>query len=280
MSEKKVESAAVESGQKIWPMHLVVTMTVFFLGGLGIMRSLNILHPIGMSFTGDGIHLVGALILCGSSLTQKDACAGLSLMSLHLTALHLVVKVSYGGLVESELRPFDPYSFLGTLVAIYMVGFKYKSSHADKQHNFKMLYLLIPCALLSLVVHPTAPKNSWSGITVAFYSYLNSVSMLPQMQVIRKRVIVDRVTAQYLFWLGWARLVYVENWIIEILLTRGQSVTFLGYGFVDYDNIWWAVMGVLSEIVNGFVLADFCYYYMTLHFDVDREDMHLPSGVV
>jgi hypothetical protein len=42
-------------------------------------------------------------------------------------------------------------------------------------------------------------------------------------------------------------------------------VTFLGYGFVDYDNIWWAVMGVLSEIVNGFILADFCYYYMTLY---------------
>jgi hypothetical protein len=28
--------------------------------------------------------------------------------------------------------------------------------------------------------------------------------------------IVDRVTAQYLFFLGCARLVYVENWIIEV----------------------------------------------------------------
>ncbi|XP_059459529.1 ER lumen protein-retaining receptor-like [Corylus avellana] len=139
---------------------------------------------------------------------------------------------------------------------------------------------LIPCALLSLVIHPTASKNSWSGIAVAFCSYLNSISLLPQLQVIRKRESVDRVTAQYMFWLGCARLVYVENWIIEILLTRGQSVTFLGYDFVRYDNIWWAVMGVLSEIVNGFILADYCYYYMTFDFDVEREDMHLPSGVV
>jgi protein-S-isoprenylcysteine O-methyltransferase Ste14 len=76
MSEKKREWAAVEPGQKIWPMYMVVVMTVFYLGGLGIMRSLNILYPKGMSFTGDIIHLVGALFLCFSTLTQKDACAG------------------------------------------------------------------------------------------------------------------------------------------------------------------------------------------------------------
>ncbi|XP_059459484.1 uncharacterized protein LOC132189027 isoform X1 [Corylus avellana] len=250
-------------------MDVVVGVTFLFLGGLGITRWLNILDPGGISLIGDAIHMTGAIFL-SVTLIQKDTCA----------ALHLVVKVSYGGLVKSELRPLDINSILGTLVAIYMVGFKYKSSYVDKQHNFKLLYLLVPCALLSLVIHPMAQENSWSGITVAFCCYLNSISMLPQLQVMRKRESVDPISAQYICWLGYSRLVYVENWIIEILLTRGQSVTFLGYDFVSYDNIWWTIMGVLSEIVNGFILADFCYYYFTSHFDVDREDMHLPSGVV
>ncbi|XP_059460536.1 uncharacterized protein LOC132189769 [Corylus avellana] len=289
MSEKERKSAAVESGEKPpWPMDAVGALTFLILGGLGITRWLNMLDPLGISLIGDVIHMIGAIFL-GATLTQKDTCAGLSLKSLHLTALHLAVKLSYAGLVKSELRPLDVnsllgtvvaiYSILGTLVAIYMVGFKYKSSYVDKQHNFKLLYLLIPCALLSLLIHPMTPENSWSGITVAFCCYLNSISMLPQLQVIRKRESVDPVTAQYICWLGFSRIVYVENWIIEILLTRGQSVIFLGYAFVGYDNIWWTIMGVLSEIVNGFILADFCYYYVTIHFD-DREDMQLPSGVV
>ncbi|XP_059462068.1 uncharacterized protein LOC132191068 [Corylus avellana] len=148
MSEKKRESAAVESGEKTrtpWPMSLVVGIAVFYLGGLGIMRSLNIFHPSFVSFIGDVVHMVGAIFLGASAVTQgQDTCAGLSLKSLHLTALHLAVKVSYGGLVESEFRVFDVFSILGTLVAIYMVGFKYKSSYVDKKHNFNLLYLVSP----------------------------------------------------------------------------------------------------------------------------------------
>jgi hypothetical protein len=90
MSEKKRESAAVEPGEKVWPMYMVVVMTVFYLGGLGIMRSLNIMYPKGMSFTGDIIHLVGALFLV-ATLTEKDACAGERKLKKTLNSSLLVV---------------------------------------------------------------------------------------------------------------------------------------------------------------------------------------------
>ena len=51
---------------------------------------------------------------------------------------------------------------------------------------------------------------------------------------------------------------------MQILLTQGQS-TFLGYRFLGYYDIRWAFMGLLSELVNGFILTDFCYYYLTLY---------------
>jgi hypothetical protein len=52
---------------------------------------------------------------------------------------------------------------------------------------------------------------------------------------------------------------------MQMLLTKGQSATFLGYTSLDYNNIWWPFIAILLEIVNGFFLADFCYYYLTLY---------------
>ncbi|XP_059459544.1 uncharacterized protein LOC132189067 isoform X3 [Corylus avellana] len=65
----------------------------------------------------------------------------------------------------------------------------------------------------------------------------------------------------------------------EIVLTKGQSVTFLGYTSPAYNNLWCAFVAILSEIVNGLILADFCYYYLTLDFDQEH-DMHLPLDLV
>ncbi|KAE8039136.1 hypothetical protein FH972_011578 [Carpinus fangiana] len=282
MSSKKGQSAAVELKIEISPREVAVLFSTIFLGSLGILgivRLLNILDSRGLSFIADLVHLFGvvklgfnlgeektrAAFILVSSIVVNYLCAGLSLKSLQLTELCLTVKLCYGFLVQSDVRVFDMYSFFVTLWAIYMVGSKYKSSyHVDSRDNFNMLYLVIACALLSLVIHPMTPDNILSGVTMAFYCYLHFISMLPQLQAVQRREIVDPITANCIFMLGCARLLYVENWVIEILLTQGQSATFLGYTSLDYNNIWWPFIAVLLEIVNGFFLADFCYYYFTL----------------
>lgn len=52
---------------------------------------------------------------------------------------------------------------------------------------------------------------------------------------------VSKITSSALFW--------------QVMDTRGQLLTTLGYGF-------WPCMVLLSEIVQTFILADFCYYYV------------------
>jgi hypothetical protein len=42
---------------------------------------------------------------------------------------------------------------------------------------------------------------------------------------------------------------------LQVLDTRGRLLTALGYGL-------WPSMVLLSEIVQTFILADFCYYYV------------------
>ncbi|OAY84015.1 hypothetical protein ACMD2_17667 [Ananas comosus] len=43
--------------------------------------------------------------------------------------------------------------------------------------------------------------------------------------------------------------------MIQVLDTRGRLLTALGYGL-------WPPVVLLSEIVQTFILADFCYYYV------------------
>ena len=41
--------------------------------------------------------------------------------------------------------------------------------------------------------------------------------------------------------------IYMNIWFFYADVAYSRTIgDILGYGFVDYDNIWWAVMGVLS----------------------------------
>ncbi|KAG8048196.1 hypothetical protein GUJ93_ZPchr0008g13125 [Zizania palustris] len=57
-----------------------------------------------------------------------------------------------------------------------------------------------------------------------------------------------------------------------VLDTRGRLLTALGYGL-------WPSMVLLSEIVQTFILADFCYYYVKSLVG-GQLVLRLPSGVV
>jgi len=53
-------------------------------------------------------------------------------------------------------------------------------------------------------------------------------------------------------------ILWVRAWLCclpQVLDTRGHLLTALGYGL-------WPFMVLLSEIVQTFILADFCYYYV------------------
>lgn len=48
---------------------------------------------------------------------------------------------------------------------------------------------------------------------------------------------------------------YVLFFFLQVLDSRGYLLTALGHGL-------WPSMVLLSEIVQTFILADFCYYYV------------------
>nr|KJB47609.1 hypothetical protein B456_008G033400 [Gossypium raimondii] len=106
----------------------------------------------------------------------------------------------------------------------------------------------------------------------AFCVYLEAVSVLPQLRVMQNTKIVEPFTAHYVFALGVARFLSCAHWVLQVLDSRGHLLVALGYGL-------WPSMVLISEIVQTFILADFCYYYIKSVFG-GQLVLRLPSGVV
>jgi ER lumen protein retaining receptor len=62
-------------------------------------------------------------------------------------------------------------------------------------------------------------------------------------------------TADYVFALGIARFIACASWIL-------QPATFGYVAQMTLNGRMWAFFTLVSEIVQTFILADFCYYYI------------------
>ncbi|PKA56530.1 ER lumen protein retaining receptor [Apostasia shenzhenica] len=203
----------------------------------------------------EAVHAVGISVLI-YKLTKEKTCAGLSLKSQDLTALFLAVRLYCSFVMEYDIHTLlDSATLVTTLWVIYMIRFKLKSSYMQDKDNFAIYYVVVPCAVLALAVHPTTSHNIVNRISWAFCVYLEAVSVLPQLRLMQNTKIVEPFTAHYVFALGVARFLSCAHWVLQVLDTRGRLLTALGYGL-------WPSMVLLSEIVQTFILADFCYYYV------------------
>lgn len=76
--------------------------------------------------------------------------------------------------------------------------------------TFRIEYLLVPCAILSLIFNynfmPT--EILWS-----FSIFLESVAILPQLFMLQRTGEAEAITTHYLAALGIYRALYIPNWI-------------------------------------------------------------------
>ncbi|XP_011045094.1 PREDICTED: putative ER lumen protein-retaining receptor C28H8.4 [Populus euphratica] len=218
------------------------------------------------------VHSIGISVLIYKLMKEKT-CAGLSLKSQELTAIFLAVRLYCSFVMEYDIHTLlDSATLLTTLWVIYTIRFNLRSSYMENKDNFAIYYLVIPCAVLALCIHPRTRHFIVNRICWAFCVYLESISVLPQLRVMQNTKIVEPFTANYVFALGVARFLGCAHWVLQVLDTRGRLLTALGYGL-------WPLMVLLSEIVQTFILADFCYYYVKSVLG-GQLVLRLPSGVV
>ncbi|KAG8048193.1 hypothetical protein GUJ93_ZPchr0008g13314 [Zizania palustris] len=185
----------------------------------------------------------------------------------------LAVRLYCSFVMEYDIHTIlDTATLAATLFVIYMIRFKLRSTYMLDKDNFALYYVVLPCVALALLVHPSTSHNIINRICWAFCVYLEAVSVLPQLHLMQNTKIVEPFTAHYVFALGIARFLSCAHWVLQVLDTRGRLLTALGYGL-------WPSMVLLSEIVQTFILADFCYYYVKSLVG-GQLVLRLPSGVV
>ncbi|XP_031126996.1 ER lumen protein-retaining receptor erd-2.2-like [Ipomoea triloba] len=220
----------------------------------------------------EAVHALGISVLI-FKLTKERTCAGLSLKSQELTAIFLAVRLYCSVVMEYDVHTLlDLATFATTIWVIYMIRFQLNSSYMGDKDNFPLYYVVIPCAVLSLLIHPSTHHHIFNRICWAFCVYLEAVSVLPQLRVMQNIKIIEPFTAHYVFALGISRFLSCAHWILQMIDTRGRLLTALGYGL-------WPSMVLLSEAVQTFILADFCYYYVKSVLGGNLV-LRLPSGVV
>ncbi|KAJ8439835.1 hypothetical protein Cgig2_029095 [Carnegiea gigantea] len=220
----------------------------------------------------EAVHAIGIAVLI-YKLTKEKTCAGLSLKTQELTALFLAVRLYCSFVMEYDIHTIlDTATLVTTLWVIYMIRFKLRSTYMEDKDNFAIYYVVVPCAVMSLLIHPSTVHHIINRVSWAFCVYLEAVSVLPQLRVMQNTKIVEPFTAHYVFALGVARFLSCAHWVLQVLDTRGRLLTALGYGL-------WPSMVLLSEVVQTFILADFCYYYVKSLVG-GQLVLRLPSGVV
>lgn len=206
----------------------------------------------------EAVHAIGIALLI-YKLTKEKTCAAARLYC------SFVMEYDIHTLLDSA-------TLVSTLWVIYMIRFNMRSTYMEDKDNFSVYYVLLPCAVLAFAVHPSTSHNIFNRILWAFCVYLEAVSVLPQLRVMQNTKIVEPITAHYVFALGVARFLSCAHWVLQVLDSRGHLLTALGYGL-------WPSFVLISEIVQTFILADFCYYYVKSIFG-GQLVLRLPSGVV
>ncbi|KAH9319326.1 hypothetical protein KI387_021095, partial [Taxus chinensis] len=110
-------------------------------------------------------------------------------------------------------------------------------------------------------VRPFCTVLFLSECNIVFGSRLKIVAeVLPQLHMMRKTKVVEAFTAQYVFALGVERFLTLGHWIVLTVRSHGMGIGFLAPFSIQKFGLW-APMAFLCEIVQGLILADFCYYY-------------------
>ncbi|CAB4291205.1 unnamed protein product [Prunus armeniaca] len=202
------------------------------------------------------VHVLGIIVLIYKLTTQKT-CSGLSLKSQELTALFLAVRLFCSTMMEGDIHTvLDFLTLVATAWVIYMIRFKLKSTYIKELDNFRLYYLVVPSAVLGVLVHPYTLNYRFCRILWAFGANMEAVSVLPQLRLMQNAKMIEPFTSHYVFALGISRFFACAHWIIQIYETNGTYIYYIGSGY------FWLLSAFLSEMVQTFILADFCYYYI------------------
>ncbi|KAI3433349.1 hypothetical protein D9Q98_003167 [Chlorella vulgaris] len=248
-----------------------------YLGVLGGILSLLLLWFVvedhdTLFILSESVHFLGIGLLA-YKLIKKRGAGGLSLRTQELTAAFLLVRLFCSFMMEYDIHTLlDFLTLVATGWVIFSLRGPLKESYQSDLDVTNPLLVAAPCLAMALIAHPSTRHYFVFRVLWAFCVYLEAVSVLPQLRMMQKAKVVEKFTAHYVFALGLSRFISCAHWILQIMDGDKYLWQALGSGL-------WPVMVLVSEIVQTFILADFCFFYIKSYSD-GTGVVHLPAGIV
>lgn len=193
---------------------------------------------------GDLSHLLAIIVLL-LKIWKSRSCAGISGKSQILFCIVYVTR--YLDLFTTFISVYNSVMkliFISASVAtIYLIFAKFRATYDRNHDSFRIEFLLIPTAILSLVINH---EFSLLEILWTFSIYLESVAILPQLFLVSKTGEAESITSHYLFALGSYRGLYLLNWI---------------YRYIDESH--YDLIAIGAGVIQTVLYADFFYLYVT-----------------
>lgn len=194
--------------------------------------------------TGDLSHLAAIIILL-IKIWKTRSCAGISgrtqiLFAIVFITRYLDLVTNFISVYNTVMKMFFLASSIGTCYLMYM---KFKATYDHNHDTFRIEFLLLPTAILSLVLNH---EFSVMEVLWTFSIYLESVAILPQLFMVSKTGEAESITSHYLFALGSYRGLYILNWIYRYYVE----------GFYD-------IIAIVAGCVQTILYCDFFYLYIT-----------------
>ncbi|KAL2911821.1 endoplasmic reticulum retention protein [Polyrhizophydium stewartii] len=195
----------------------------------------------------DLLHLGSILILLLKIYTTRSA-AGISFKTqllysiVFLTRYEDLFMLHFKSIYLTVMKLF----FITTSVLVlYLMKVRFKASWDPALDTFRIEFLLIPCLVLAVLVHPAG--NIYVEIPWAFSIFLEAVASLPQLFQLSRTGEAETITAHYMFALGGYRFLYIFNWAYKYMT----------------DPNWHDWISVAAGVVQTIIYIDFFYVYFT-----------------
>lgn len=117
--------------------------------------------------------------------------------------------------------------------------------------EFGIVYIVVPCLLFAVVVHPSLNRHHLSDTAWTFSMYLESLAIVPQLYMFQKQAkgIVEVLVTHTTFAVGIARVMDMVFWMSSYKELTGNWGSSVG------------VLVLLTQFVHIVIMGDFFYYY-------------------
>jgi len=202
-----------------------------------------------VSLLAELLRTFGIVLLVLRVVKKTQSVQGLSLKTQQFYAGVFLTRLMFKIAYEQDYiyAVIEVVAFALTAYLVYLMRVQYASSFSAESDTFKDIWILGPCAVLGLVVHPSVTANYFINVLWAFSTYLEAVALLPQLFVFHSASrTVDNMTSLWIVSLFLSRLLECVFWIMALF--------FRGYGRIWSSIVWYVIV---TELVHTLLLFDF-----------------------